>query len=88
MIDGPGTSTARAHHQPALLMPLPRSPVPPAGAHQHGDSHSRAARADLRLVRAGRAERLAGLRQRIERGVYYIPDTLLARLLLEAGITL
>ncbi len=88
MMDGPGPSTARAHHQPALLIPPPGSPVQSAGAHQHGASPGRADRAGLRLVREGRAERLAALRRRIERGVYYIPDTLLARHLLEAGIAL
>ena len=87
MIDGPGTSTAQAHHQPVLLFAPPGSPVQPAGAHRHRDSR-RADRADLRLVREGRAERLAALRQRIQRGVYYIPDALLAGHLLEAGIAL
>ena len=88
MIDGPGTSIARAHHQPVLLFAPPGSPVQPAGAHRHRDSRGHSGRADLRLVREGRAERLAALRQRIQRGVYYIPDTLLARHLLEAGIAL
>ena len=88
MIDGTGTSTARAHRQPALLILPPGSPAQPAGARQHGTGRDRSDRADLRLVRAGRAERLAALRQHIERGVYSIPDALLARQLLDIGIAL
>ena len=86
MSNQPGMSTTPTHRPPAPMIAPPSSPVHPAGALQQGNDRQRAGRADLHLIPETRAERLAGLRRRIQRGVYYIPDALLARRLLDVGI--